>query len=183
LEHSGFIRKFTPFSRAKKGMLYQLVDHFTLFHIAFIKGGSVGDPDYWMKKHETQAFRTWRGYAFEQVCFSHVRQIIKAIGIAGVITHIESWRSEKSNPGAQIDMLINRNDRVISLCEMKYSDTEFSITSKQAHEIRNKRNVFIEETGTKKAVQIAFITPVGIRRNDFFDVVHSIITADDLLKD
>ena len=72
LELSGFIRKYAPFARKKKGVLYQLVDHFTLFHLAFIKGSPFDDPSYWMKKRETQAFRSWRGYAFEQVCLSHV---------------------------------------------------------------------------------------------------------------
>jgi len=181
LELSGFIRKYNPFARVKKGMLYQLVDHFTLFHIAFIKSYYTDDQDYWMKKRETQSYRIWRGYAFEQVCLTHVRQIIKAIGVAGVITHIESWRSQESSPGAQIDMLINRNDQVISLCEIKYSDTEFSISKKNAHDLRNKRNVFIEETGTKKAVQITLITPVGVKRNEHYDIVHSIVTVEDLL--
>ena len=183
LELSGFIRKYTPFARKKKGMLYQLVDHFTLFHLAFIKGSSDDDPDYWMKKRETQAFLTWRGYAFEQVCLSHIKQIKNAIGVAGVITNVESWRSEQTDPGVQIDLMINRNDQVISLCEMKFSDTEFSFTKKQAQELRTKRNVFIEETGTKKAVHIALITPFGIKRNDYYDMVQSIVTAEDLLKD
>jgi hypothetical protein len=182
LELSGFIRKYSSFSRKKKGVMYQLVDHFTLFHLAFIKDSSDDDPDYWMKKRETQAFRTWRGYAFEQVCLSHVWQIQKAIGVAGVITHVESWRSEKTDPGAQIDLLINRNDNVISLCEMKFSDSEFALTKKQAQEIRRKRNVFIEETGSKKAVHIALITPIGVTRNAYYDVVQSIITTEDLLK-
>ena len=181
LELSGFIRKYAPFARVKRGTLYQLVDHFTLFHISFIKDCSIEDPDYWMKKRETQSFRVWRGYAFEQVCLTHVRQIIKTIGVAGVITHVESWRSEQSEPGVQIDMLINRNDRVISLCEIKYSDAEFSITKKNAQELRNKRNVFIEESRTKKAVQIALITPVGVKRNENYDLVHSIVTVEDLL--
>jgi len=181
LELSGFIRKYSPFARKKKGMLYQLVDHFTLFYFAFIKDTAYDDPDYWMKKRETQAYRTWRGYAFEQVCLSHIRQINKAIGIAGVITHVESWRSERTDPGAQIDLLINRNDRVISLCEMKYADVEYAITKKHAQELRNKRNAFIEETGTKKAVHIALITPVGVKRNEYYDMVQSIVTAEDLL--
>ena len=183
LELSGFIRKYAPFARKKKGMIYQLVDHFTLFHLAFIKDSSSNDPDYWMKKRETQAFRTWRGYAFEQVCLSHIGQIKQALGITGIITHVESWRSEQSDPGAQIDLLINRNDRVISLCEMKFSDTEFIITKKHAQEFRNKRNVFIEETGTKKAVHIALITPIGVVRNDYYDTIQSVVTVEDLLRD
>jgi len=79
--------------------------------------------------------------------------------------------------------MINRNDQVISLCEMKYSDVEFSISKKQAQELRNKRNVFIEETATKKAVHITLITPVRIKRNVYYDIVQSIVTAEDLLKD
>ena len=183
LELSGFIRKYTPFSRIKKGTLYQLIDHFTLFHLAFIRGNSSNDPDFWIKKRETQVFRTWRGYAFEQVCLSHVNQIKKALGVAGVITHVESWRSQRSDPGAQIDLLINRNDQVVTLCEMKFSDAEYAITKKVALELRNRRNVFVEETGTKKAVHIALITPIGIRRNDYYDTVQSVVTADDLFKD
>jgi AAA+ ATPase superfamily predicted ATPase len=181
LELSGFIYKYSPFARKKKGMLYQLVDHFTLFHLAFIKGSSSNDPDYWIKMRETQVFRTWRGYAFEQVCLSHAGQIIKALGIAGVITHVESWRSERSDPGAQIDLLINRNDQVISLCEMKFSETEFIITKKHAQELCHKRNVFIDETGTGKAVHIALVTPIGVRRNEYYDTVHAVITTEDLL--
>ncbi len=183
LELSGFIRKYSPFARKKKGALYQLVDHFTLFYFAFIKGSSLNDPDYWMKKRETQAFRVWRGYAFEQICLTHLKQIENALGVAGVITHVEAWRSEQSDPGAQIDLLINRNDQVITICEMKFSDTEFSISKRLANELRVKRNVFIEETGTKKAVQIALITPVSVRRNEYYDTVHAVVTAEDLLKD
>jgi AAA+ ATPase superfamily predicted ATPase len=183
LELSGFIRKYSPFARKKKGMLYQLVDHFTLFHLTFMKGITNDDDDYWMKRRETQVFRTWRGYAFEQVCLTHAAQVQKAIGVAGVITHVESWRSERSDPGAQIDMLINRNDNVISLCEMKFSDTEFTLTKKEAGEIRGRRNVFVEETRTKKAVHIALVTPVGLKRNSYYDVVQSIVTGEDLLRD
>ena len=182
LELCGFIRKFAPFARKKKGMIYQLVDHFTLFYLAFVKGSSDDDPDYWMKKRETQSFRTWRGYAFEQVCLSHINQIKNAIGVAGVITHVESWRSEHTDPGVQIDLMINRNDQVVSLCEMKFSDTAFSFTKKQALELRTKRSVFIEETGTRKAVHIALITPFGIKRSDYSDIVQSIVTAEDLFK-
>jgi len=183
LELSGFIRKYAPFMRSKKGMIYQLIDHFTLFHLAFIKGSSTNMPDFWIKMRDTAAFYAWRGYAFEQVCLSHVPQIIKALGVSGVISHVESWRSGHSTPGAQIDLLINRNDRVISLCEMKFSDSEYSITKKTAQELRNKRNVFIEETETKKTVQIALITPFGLKRNDYFDMVHSVVTAEDLMND
>ena len=110
LQLSGFIRKYSPFSKRKKGALYQLVDHFTLFHLAFIAGSPDNDQNFWMKKQETQSYKTWRGYAFEQVCLTHVENIQKAIGVSGVITQVASWKSERSSPGTQIDLLINRND-------------------------------------------------------------------------
>ena len=105
------------------------------------------------------------------------------MGIAGVITQVESWRSRQSDPGAQIDLVINRNDQVISLCEIKYADTLYAVTKKLVQDLRHKRNVFIEETGTKKAVHIALITPVGVRRNEYYDTVQSVVTIEDLLSD
>jgi AAA+ ATPase superfamily predicted ATPase len=181
LELSGFIRKYTPFSRKNKGALYQLVDHSTLFHLAFIKNSSTNNTDFWMRKSETQSFRTWRGYAFEQVCLSHIKQIEKALGISGIMTQVESWRSTLSNSGVQIDLLINRSDRVISICEIKYSDSMFSITKKIAQDIRDKRNIFLEETNTGKSINLTLVTPVGVKRNEYYNIVNSIITAADLI--
>jgi len=183
LQLSGFIRKYSPFSKKKKGALYQLVDHFTLFHLAFIAGSPDHDRNFWMKKQETQSYKTWRGYAFEQVCLAHVESIQKAIGVSGVITQVASWKSEKSSPGTQVDLLINRNDRVISLCEMKFSDSELALTKKQSEELRKRRNVFIEETGTTRAVHIVLVTPIGLSRNTYYDTVQAVITLRDLLKD
>ncbi|MDR3224990.1 MAG: DUF4143 domain-containing protein [Clostridiales Family XIII bacterium] len=180
LEMSGFIRKYTPFAKKRKGALYQLVDHFTLFYLAFIKGSQDSDKSYWMKMRETQIYKTWRGYAFEQVCLSHIEQIRHAIGVSGVITHAAAWRSEHSDPGAQIDLLIERNDGVITICEMKYSDSEIAITKSMAANIRNKRTAFMEESCTKKAVHIALITPIGLRRNMYYDIAQSVVTMHDL---
>jgi hypothetical protein len=180
LESSGFIRKYTPFAKKRKGALYQLTDHFTLFHLAFIKGSEGLDKDYWLKMRETQKYRTWRGYAFEQVCLSHLEQIRRAVGVTGVITRAASWRSEESDPGAQIDLLIDRKDEVVTLCEMKYSDSELAITKGMASNIRNKRNAFISENSTKKAVHIAMITPIGLKRNRYYDIAQAVVTMREL---
>jgi AAA+ ATPase superfamily predicted ATPase len=180
LESSGFIRKYKPFDKKRKGALYQLTDHYTLFYLAFIKGSEDSDKDHWLKTRETQTYRSWRGYAFEQVCLSHLEQIRRAIGVSGIITHAASWRSEESDPGAQIDLLIDRNDGVVTLCEMKYSDSEIALTKSMAANIRSKRNTFIAESGTKKAVHIVLVTPVGLKRNRYYDVAQAIVTMSDL---
>ncbi|MDR2610164.1 MAG: ATP-binding protein [Clostridiales Family XIII bacterium] len=180
LEWSGFIRTYTPFEKKRKGTLYQLIDHYTLFYLAFIKGSEDNDKNYWLKMRETPVYRSWRGYAFEQVCLSHLEQIRRAIGISGIITRAASWRSEESDPGAQIDLLIDRNDGVVSLCEMKYSDSEIALTKSMAANIRGKRNTFIAESGTKKAVHIALVTPIGLKRNTYYDVAQAVVTMGDL---
>lgn len=180
LELSGFIRKYRPYGKKKKGSLYQLIDHFTLFYLSFIRDSPDDDEEFWMKAHETAAFRTWRGYAFEQVCLVHIKQIRQALGVSGVITSTSSWRSMTSDPGAQIDLVIDRNDNTVTLCEMKYSDSIMSIDKSLAANLRNKRNAFIAETSTKKAVQLALVTPVGLSRNQYYDVVQAVVTAKDL---
>jgi AAA+ ATPase superfamily predicted ATPase len=180
LESSGFIRKYKPFEKKRKGSLYQLTDHYTLFYFAFIKRSEDSDRSYWLKVRETQTYRTWRGYAFEQVCLSHIEQIQRAIGVSGIITRAASWRSGESAPGAQIDLLVDRNDGVVTLCEMKYSDSEIALTKSMAMNIRSKRNVFTNESGTKKAVHIALITPIGLKRNMYYDTAQIVVTMRDL---
>jgi hypothetical protein len=180
LESSGFVRRYTPFGNKRKGALYQLADHYTLFYFAFVEGSEDSDGSYWLKMRETQKYRVWRGYAFEQVCLSHLEQIRRAIGVSGVITHAAAWRSEESDPGAQIDLLIDRNDGVITICEMKHSDSELAISKSMAATIRNKRNVFIDESGTRKAVHIALVTPIGLKRNRYYDVAQAVVTMRDL---
>jgi hypothetical protein len=183
LELSGFIRRYEPFGKKKRGSLYQLVDHFTLFHLAFIENSPDDDSSYWAKIRETQAFRTWRGYAFEQVCLAHVDQIRKSIGVAGVITHTGSWRSTSTDPMVQVDLLLDRNDRVVSLCEMKFTDLPYAINKKTAGELRQKRSSFIEETGTRKATHLVLVTPIGLKRNTYYDLVQNVVTTADLLTD
>jgi AAA+ ATPase superfamily predicted ATPase len=181
LEISGFIRKYTPFGKKKKGSLYQLVDYFSLFYLAFIRNSPDDDDAYWMKVSETARFKSWRGYAFEQVCLSHSKQIKRALGVSGVITSTSSWRSSETDPGAQIDLVIDRNDGVVTLCEMKYSDAAVSIDKSLADNLKNKRDAFLEEMPTKKAVQLALVTPLGVKRSQYYDTVQAIITGDDLL--
>ncbi|MDR0417714.1 MAG: ATP-binding protein, partial [Propionibacteriaceae bacterium] len=123
LELSGFIHRYEPYARKIRGSLFRLGDFFTLFHLAFIEGSRDNDPAYWQKTTQSQAYRTWRGYAFEQVCLSHLDQLRRALGIEAVIATAASWRSSSVKPGAQVDLLLDRADRVVTLCEMKFSES------------------------------------------------------------
>ena len=179
LEQCGFLRKYQSFDKKNKYNLYQLVDFFTLFHIHFIESrANYGNVWTTMMNNATQ--RTWTGYAFELVCLLHEEQIKRQLGISGVQTRSSSWRSQSSSPGAQIDLLIDRNDNVINICEMKYVKDEFTIDKKYAETLRNKREAFVKETKTRKAIHLTMVTTYGVKHNDYHNVIQSEVKMDDL---
>lgn len=152
LEYCGFIRKYNCIGMKAKNALFQLMDNYTLFYYKFIKDSYINDAQYWTKITGTPEYNTWCGLAFERVCLQHVEQIKAKLGIQGVITTVYSWSvtGSKEKPGAQIDLLIDRNDDVINLCEIKYSKALFQITHTIDENLQNKRERFIQETGTEK---------------------------------
>jgi hypothetical protein len=178
LEESGFIRRYAPFGRKTRNSLYQLCDHFSLFHIKFIKEQKKFDENHWMKLMDTPQHRAWSGYAFEQVCLTHIPQIKMALGISGVATEVSSWKSTQVKDGAQIDLVINRRDGVINLCEMKFSVNPFIIDKKYDAELRNKLGAFKSETETKKAVFLTMITTFGLQSNTYSGNVQNDLKMD-----
>lgn len=185
LEWCGFIRKYNALGKKTKDALYQLIDPFTLFYFEFVKGNQ-GMANYWQAIHGMPKYNTWCGLAFERVCFAHVEQIKQKLGISGVLTGVYSWRcqpnEEKGYGGAQIDMLIDRNDGIIDLCEMKYSDAEYSISSQYAQEMARKRAVFQQVSKTKKAVHLVLVTTQGIAPGVNQYSVQASVVLDDLFK-
>ena len=180
LELCGFINKYEAFGKKERKCMFQLTDFFTLFYFNFMKNNKFKDEHYWTNFIENAGHRAWSGYAFEQVCLAHLPQIRRKLGITGVLTSTASWRSNEKENGAQIDLLIERNDKVINLCEMKYSQEQFVIDKKQDENLRNKRAVFKHETKTKKAVHLTMITSYGVKRNEYWGNIQSEVTMDDL---
>jgi hypothetical protein len=162
LEESGFIRKYQPFGRKQRNSLYQLIDPYSLFYLRFIKDSNMDGSPGWLLMADHPRYRAWSGYAFEQVCLYHVGEIKAALGISGVQTTISSWRSSSPDGGAQIDLVIDRRDHVITLCEMKYSIQSFTINKKYSAELHSKVNRFRAETSTRKSVFLAMVTTFGI---------------------
>lgn len=169
LEKSGFIRKYMPFKKKKRNSLYQLIDFYTLFYLRFIKDSNPYDQNNWVNAIDSPSYRAWSGYAFEQVCLYHLQQIKEALSIAGVISHSSSWRSKtaKGKKGAQIDLVIDRRDQVINLCEMKFSIAPFVITKAYASQLQQKISTFRTETQTKKAIYLTMITTYGLKENSY----------------
>lgn len=178
LEESSFIRQYRAFGKSQKDSLYQLVDLYSLFYLNFIKKSSPDDEHFWVNAMESPIFRTWSGYAFEMVCLHHVSQIKKALGISGVQTSVSAWHSEQ----AQIDLVIDRKDQVVNLCEMKFSIHPFTITNKTAEDIRNKIETFREATKTRKALFFTLITTYGLAQNKYAYLAQNSLLMDDLFE-
>ena len=183
LESCGFIRKYNAYGMKKKNAVYQLVDFFTLFYYQFMESGST-DPRFWTNQINTPRLNTWSGLSFERVAMYHVDEIKSALGISGVYTEVNSWYcapdEDKGVFGSQIDLLIVRRDQIINLCEMKYSDTEYTITKAVNEDMNKKVSDLIKVTKTKYAIHPTLVTCYGLVNNRYSDPVQAVITMDDL---
>jgi hypothetical protein len=179
LEECGFIRRYKPFGKTKNGALYQLTDPFTLFHMNFMRNRV--SENFWSSYTDNAGHRAWSGYAFEQVCLAHIAEIKAALGIAGVLTEVSSWRGRGEDKGAQIDLVVDRNDGVVNLCEMKYSKGMFEIDKVYDRILRDKVETFRRETKTKKALHLTMVTTYGVKPGKYASVFQSEINMDELL--
>lgn len=180
LTNSGFVRTYLSFGKKKRDRMYQLIDPFTLFCLRFEEKRQAYSTDYWLRFCTTSQHAAWAGYSFEMLCLSHVPQIRRELGIAGVLTGIYAWRSREHQPGAQIDLVIDRADGLINLCEIKYASSEFVIDKAYDQALRNKRAAFMQETGTRKGAQTTMITTYGLKKNAYQAGIPFALTLDDL---
>ena len=182
LENCGFIRKYNMIGMKSKGALYQLIDCYTLFYFRFIQNNNSNDEHFWSKSIGTGEYNSWCGLAFERLCLLHSRQIKTKLGISGIISSEYAWWTDQKDGkrGAQIDLLIDRNDGVINLCEMKYTKVPFQIDASYEANLLNKRARFIEATQTRKAVHITMVSSQGLERNAYADEIQSEVSGGDL---
>lgn len=179
LEQCGFIRRFTEIGKKTKGSVFQLIDNFTLFYFRYIEGNGTNDPHYWSSMLDSRVHTTWAGLAFERLCLQHVDQIKSALGISGVLTNVHSWR----NANAQVDLLIDRKDGIVNLCEMKYWAGPYAMTAQDDTALANKKSEFKLATKTRKAVHLTLVTSFGVKPNAYANKVQSFVTLEDLFKD
>ncbi|GGG96487.1 AAA family ATPase [Pedobacter zeae] len=166
LAESGFITPYVPFGKSTKDALYKLTDEYSIFYLKFIDGNKATGAGTWLKFYSGTSWKSWGGYAFESICMKHISQIKKAIGIENVYAEISVWRylpKNKEEQGAQIDLLIDRNDSCINICEMKFSVAPFEISKSYQKELDNKLKVFQLQTGTRKALFLTMITTYGVK--------------------
>lgn len=179
LEESGFISKQYPFGKKVKTSIFRLTDQYSLFYLKFIKNKKASGPGTWLSRIDSPSWRAWSGYAYENIAFMHVEQIKRTLGIGGVYTEVSSWLS--TGKEAQIDLLIDRRDHVISLCEIKFSQNPFIITKAYRAELEKKLAIFRHESKTRKSVFLTMITTFGLLENSHsLGFVQNSVTMDDL---
>ena len=167
LEESGFIIKYLPVGSNLRLALYKLSDPYSAFYLKFIANSRASGAGNWIKKSATASWRSWSGFAFERLCLAHIVQIKSALGISGIYTEESAWRKTGTDQkaGVQIDLVIERGDNAINICEIKFSDDEFTITKKYADELKAKLSVFKQATKSRKTLFLTMITTFGLTEN------------------
>jgi hypothetical protein len=165
LEESSFIKSFQPFAKEKKDILYRLVDEYSVFYFQFNPQKNLAGS-FW-KLSTTPKYKSWVGFAFESVCIKHIHRIKRALGISGIFSQESSYyfKGNRREEGFQIDMLIDRSDNSINICEMKFYGSEYELSRKEAEVLRKRREVFRAKTVTKKYLINTLITTYGLKTN------------------
>jgi hypothetical protein len=185
LQQSDFIKPFSSLGKKKKDTIFRLTDAYCLFYIHQIAPNKDSQTLDFKQLFLTAAFKSWSGYAYENVCFSHLYQIKSSLGISGMLTKTFSYiaRPQEGIPGTQIDLLIDRSDDTIHICEIKFSNTTFIVNKNIATNIRQKHAVFKYHSKTKKHLFTTFITTFGLLENNWSkEIVDQSLTMDDLFK-
>ena len=180
-----FIRRYTAFGKTERDMMYQLTDLYTLYYLRFVKSYHGGDEHYW--SHRQMDISSWQGYAFEQICLHHIRQIKQKLGISGILSNVcsYSWpaftdKDDKNHRGGQIDLIIDRSDRTINLVEIKFTGGSYSISADYASYMQSRAEAFKVLTGTDKSIHLTMITSDGVEHNEGWQSIQSEVVLDDL---
>ena len=183
LAASDFVIRYTPFGMGKREACYKLVDPFCIFYLKFVKGQDGLDASFWQKNIVSHQVVSWRGIAFENICFNHAEQIKIALGISGVSTRQSAWSKRADDEdGTQIDLLIERNDHVVNMCELKFYNKDF-VVDKYYHRTLETRQGLLEEAIPRgMIVHSTLVTTYGLKYNEYSGDFDSVITMEDLFR-
>lgn len=190
LEDAGFIISFIPYQNKERGEFFKVIDEYSLFYFQWIAPNipaikNVAQPSgFWLEKTKEGSYHAWKGYAFESICYKHLPQIMNKLHLKSSSVPF-SWRSSNTQEadGAQIDLLFDRSDDVITLCEIKYSDKPFLIDKSYAKILEKKRDVFVEQTKTKKQIFFSLLSANGLQESLYSDLIDNIVVLGDLFKE
>ncbi len=180
---SDFVVETSPFGKKKRGATYRLIDEFSIFYHRFMKQNRKFTQGMWLQLSENQSFKIWTGLAFETFCYKHIDAIKQALGIASVYAEIHSFQLTASSEmeGVQIDLLIDRKDNCINLCEIKFYNAPFTITKDYFQQLLTKKERFVTHTKTQKQVFLTFICNHGLSQNMYAKEIDIKLNLEDLL--
>ncbi len=177
---SDFILKYVPFGKGQKEH-YKLVDPFCLFYLHFVENRKNRDEHFWQNHILDAQVVIWRGFAFENVCFNHVEEIKRALGISGVSTQQSAWsKTGDEKEGTQIDLLIIRKDNIVNMCELKYYSDDFQVDKAYYRVLLNREEILIKEIPKSMTIHNTLITTFGVKQNEYSGIFSKVITMDDL---
>ena len=176
LEKCGFIECYQQYGKKVRGLTYRLIDFYTLFYFKYIANNRDMDPKWWSNNMLSASVSAWQGFSFELLCLVHLPQIKDALGISGIASSVSQWKNETS----QIDLIIDRADRIVNLCEMKFSNAPFEITKAYAERLRNRMADFCVATKCKKGISNTFVTTYGVKQGKHSSIVNNQVLLDDL---
>lgn len=180
---SDFVIQYSPFGRSKRDSYYKLVDPFCIFYLKFVHGQTGLDPSFWQKNVTSQQVTIWRGIAFENVCLHHIEQIKAALGISGVSTKQTLWTKRADDTaGTQIDLLIERNDHVVNMCEMKFYNKDFVVDKDYYRIITNRRGLLEEAVPKEVVVHSTLVTTYGLKYNEYSGIFDNVVCLEDLFQ-
>lgn len=188
LEDAGFIMHFKSHWHKKRGIYYRVTDEYCLFYLYWIE--PVKDTllkrnlteGHWNKMTQQSSWHIWTGLAFESICYKHLPEITRALSLPGIAIP-NTWRytpTQDHKKGAQIDLLFDRDDDAITICEIKYTEKPFVITKAYAEQLQQKIAIFKEVTGTQKQIFIAMISANGVKENQYSSLLSTVLTMKDL---
>jgi hypothetical protein len=163
----------------RKDAIYQLCDFFSLFYLTFIERAEV-ELQYWSHHINTPEVNSWMGLTYERICMAHIQQIKHSLHLDTISTLSYSWRSKTSTPAAQIDIIIERADKIINICEVKYCQDEYNLDKDEYERIIKRKNAFIQETGLRHTPWLTMITTEGVARGKYSEMIQTQVTLDDL---
>ena len=184
LERCDFIVSYAQYGNKTKQTLYRLCDFYTLFYFSYVKDNRSKDEQYWLHHFQDRSVESWEGFTFEEVCLRHLPHIKRGLGISGMATEASSWRfvpgKNDTRKGAQVDLVISRADKMIHLCEMKFSATPYTIKKEYAERLSKRKQLFMEENNISRGVVLTFVTPYGLKEGLHTSLVHSSLSAKEL---
>lgn len=190
LEAAGFIKTFIPYGLNNRSQYYRVTDEYSFFYLKWIepelKKGLSFSEGYWQSLSKTSSWNSWSGYAFETVCLKHIEPIRKALGLENIGCKTGSWRhktKDKHKTGAQIDLLFDRLDDALTLCEIKYTRQAFKVDKSYAKELMNKLDCFEKQTNNRKELFLALISVSNVKETAWSEeLVDQVVLLEDLFE-